>query len=248
MKLRTRLGRLYRNACAPVHFRLSRAELCRLLTDQPSSSDPPNLWRITRGYRGFGWFADISAWQVESEYCDLVSWVSQQNPHVILEIGTAKGATLLAWSRIASELVISVDLPGGIHGGGYPAIKERLFREFTVGRPGVEMLIYRGDSHNLALRDQIKAAIGGRTIDFLFIDGDHTYRGVSHDFELWAPLVMPGGHVAFHDILPHRELKDCEVDRFWQEIKGGYQHFEIVADPQQGWGGIGVVKMSGIQI
>jgi len=228
---------------APLHFHLSRVELRRLLANEFSST---GLWRTTCAYRGFGWFADISAWQIESEYCELVEWVARQRPRVILEIGTAKGATLLAWSRIASELVASVDLPGGIHGGGYSPVKEKLFREFVTDRPGVEMLIFRGDSHDSTLCDRVKAVLGGRTIDFLFIDGDHTYAGVSRDFELWTPLVTPGGHVAFHDIVPHRELKDCQVDHFWREVKAGHPNFEIIADQQQGWAGIGVLELSGL--
>ena len=36
-------------------------------------------------------------------------------------------------------------------------------------------------------------------IDFLFIDADHSYEGVSRDWREWAPHVAPGGHVALHD-------------------------------------------------
>jgi predicted O-methyltransferase YrrM len=36
-------------------------------------------------------------------------------------------------------------------------------------------------------------------IDFLFIDADHSFEGVSRDWEDWAPRVRPGGHVALHD-------------------------------------------------
>ncbi len=39
----------------------------------------------------------------------------------------------------------------------------------------------------------------GSPIGMLFIDADHSYEGVSQDFELWSPLVMPGGLVVFHD-------------------------------------------------
>jgi predicted O-methyltransferase YrrM len=36
-------------------------------------------------------------------------------------------------------------------------------------------------------------------IDFLFIDGDHTYEGVRRDFEEWGPHLAAGGHIALHD-------------------------------------------------
>jgi predicted O-methyltransferase YrrM len=36
-------------------------------------------------------------------------------------------------------------------------------------------------------------------IDFLFIDGDHSFEGVSRDWEDWTPHVRIRGHVALHD-------------------------------------------------
>jgi len=36
-------------------------------------------------------------------------------------------------------------------------------------------------------------------IDFLFIDGDHSYEHVSQDIADWVPGVKSGGYVLFHD-------------------------------------------------
>jgi len=36
-------------------------------------------------------------------------------------------------------------------------------------------------------------------ISFLFVDGDHSYRGCKRDFLNWHPHVKPGGMMAFHD-------------------------------------------------
>jgi predicted O-methyltransferase YrrM len=36
-------------------------------------------------------------------------------------------------------------------------------------------------------------------VDFLFIDGDHTYDAVRRDWQDWAPHVRRGGIVAMHD-------------------------------------------------
>ena len=36
-------------------------------------------------------------------------------------------------------------------------------------------------------------------VDLVFVDGDHLEAGVRLDWELWHPLVGPGGHVVFHD-------------------------------------------------
>jgi hypothetical protein len=44
----------------------------------------------------------------------------------------------------------------------------------------------------------VKVAAG--SLDFVFIDADHTYAGCLRDIGLWYPKVRPGGLVAGHDI------------------------------------------------
>jgi len=39
-------------------------------------------------------------------------------------------------------------------------------------------------------------------IDFLFIDGDHSYEGVKSDFELYSNLLSPKGIIVLHDTDP----------------------------------------------
>lgn len=38
-----------------------------------------------------------------------------------------------------------------------------------------------------------------KTIDVLFIDGDHTYEGCLADINTWEPYVRDGGVILFHD-------------------------------------------------
>lgn len=40
-------------------------------------------------------------------------------------------------------------------------------------------------------------------IDFLFIDGDHSYDGVSKDFNLYSTIMNEGGIIAIHDTDPN---------------------------------------------
>ena len=35
--------------------------------------------------------------------------------------------------------------------------------------------------------------------DLIFVDGDHSYEGVRHDYEHWRKAVKPGGYLAFHN-------------------------------------------------
>lgn len=241
MTLRNRLGIIYRNVFATSHLAHAKERLTGLLRSRGES--PEALVAITDEFKGRGWFLAISSWQIKSEFIEMVKWAAEQKPANILEIGTAKGATLLAWCRIATHKVVSVDLPGGIHGGGYPAIKQGLYQHFVADRPGVSLCCIQDDSHAEATRSKAEAFLKGDKLDILFIDGDHTYAGVKRDFELWSPLVRPGGYVVFHDILLHKELHDCEVDKLWSELKQKYAWQEFVENPDQGWAGIGAVQM-----
>ena len=36
-------------------------------------------------------------------------------------------------------------------------------------------------------------------VDFIWVDGDHTYEGVREDIRVWAGYIGPGGVIAFHD-------------------------------------------------
>ncbi len=43
------------------------------------------------------------------------------------------------------------------------------------------------------------ALFGDRTLDFVFIDADHTREAVQSDIAAWRPKVKPGGTLAGHD-------------------------------------------------
>ena len=89
--------------------------------------------------------------------------------------------------------------------------------------------------------DQVKAVFRGQPLDYLFIDGDHSYQGVKSDFRMYSPLVRKGGIVAIHDVAEHPTALGSEVSRFWDEIKAQCRHAEIIESKSQGWAGIGVL-------
>lgn len=43
-----------------------------------------------------------------------------------------------------------------------------------------------------------------KIIDYIFIDGDHTYESVKQDFEEWYPHVKIGGIISIHDSSANR--------------------------------------------
>ena len=67
--------------------------------------------------------------QKDQEIIQLAKIVQDKKPKIILEIGTRKGGTLFLWSKITnSNLIISIDLYKGPHGGGYSPNKKKFYK------------------------------------------------------------------------------------------------------------------------
>lgn len=80
---------------------------------------------------GFSAFSGlIKPFQNKNEIRRLLQILDAQKPRTIVEIGTACGGNLFLLCRVAAAdaLVISVDLPGGVYGGGYPAWRIPIYR------------------------------------------------------------------------------------------------------------------------
>jgi cephalosporin hydroxylase len=210
------------------------------------------VWNMLRIYPEFwerGFWSSVSlarqaqrkgAMQKLRELAPLIAMLKRRSPSVIVEIGTARGGTFYAWCRVAGPdaTVVSIDLADGPFGGDRATTDSSALRRY--GQPAQQLHFIQDDSHDMKTRARLEEVLGGREIDFLMIDGDHTYEGVRQDFEMYAPLVGDGSPIAFHDILPHPEDSLCEVDLFWNEIRSGYRHIELTDEGAQ-YGGIGVL-------
>lgn len=182
--------------------------------------------------------------QHEGEIKPFAEWLQGRNLRNVLEIGSLRGGTMALWGCLSSGKMISLDLPSGPFGGaahnlGSEAMwdrNERLREAFPHRYYSV-----LGDSHDPENVERVRFFLGEELVDFLFIDGDHSYEGVKQDFEMYSPLVREGGVIAFHDILDtelHRHA-GCRVDRLWQELTGKY--IQRVFSVDSSWGGIGAI-------
>jgi len=205
-----------------------------------SSEDPEIVYDFAY-YRFLGAFRPM---QVKSEFLELLKIFKEHKPKVIMEIGTANGGTLFCFSKIAPEdaIIISIDLPRGPFGGGYPDWKTPFYLSFKKWNQEVYLL--RKDSHHEDTVKEVKRILKGNKVDFLFIDADHSYEGVKKDFELYRPFVKGNGIIAFHDIVFVRPPISEGVNKFWEEIKRNYEYIELIKDCNQNWAGIGVIKIS----
>jgi cephalosporin hydroxylase len=177
--------------------------------------------------------------QEKEEITKLAEFVYELQPKIVVEIGTKYGGTFKIWNEITQGKKISIDLVEGIHGGVSREEYDSRNQSFK-SIYGDDCIFLEGNSHEQSTYDKLVDALNGNLIDFLFIDGDHTYEGVKQDYEMYSRLVSEGGWIAFHDINDterHRQ-RDVYVGRLWDELNGEKIEFNVGAD----WAGIGVIK------
>jgi len=124
-----------------------------------------------------------------------------------LEIGSRHGGSLRVFGRMMDPgaKLIAVDRPSpppkGNQGERLVAMAEELCEA-----DGYDADVILASSFDPATVEQVQTILGGRPVDVLLIDGDHSIHGVACDAYHYAPLVRPGGLVIFHD------CGECEND------------------------------------
>ncbi len=126
-------------------------------------------------------------------------------PVVGVEIGTCLGVTaeLFLKELPSLEKLFCVDhYPAFIDWNGTVMSEDRqaCMKEHAKQRLSVygerPLLVY-SDSQKFA--DWFRAQSQWSSLDFIFVDGDHSFEGVLRDFQLYWDLVRPGGIFAGHD-------------------------------------------------
>jgi len=183
--------------------------------------------------------------QKKAEIETLLKILNKYSPKNILEIGTAAGGTFFLLTKIADKkaTIISIDLPEGPFGGKYyPNSNMQIYESFANTKQKIHLI--RSDSHERSTLKKTKEILNSQKLDFLLIDGDHTYNGVKKDFEMYRELVQKDGIIAFHDINEGPKEFVGGVMKFWKEIKSKHSSFEVI-DFHSGEGfGIGFILNS----
>ena len=233
------LMRSVRPALAPLAARRLRGRAEAVTVD--------DLLELTFEFQPFG--ITMAPLQSRWEFRQLLEELARVRPTAMLEIGTARGGSLLAFTRLCAPdaHIVSVDLPRGPFGGGYPLWKVPIYKAFA--RQGQRLDLVRGDSHSASTFAHVQRLLGGRKLDFLFIDGDHSYEGVRFDFETYTSLMRPGGIIALHDIAaPHPDRpvvngnNPGDVPRFWADLTRESPGKTFVDPDGQGCFGIGLIR------
>lgn len=122
----------------------------------------------------------------------------------IVEIGSFKGKSTVAlslgskWISEKKRTIYAID----------PFISNGYYRDYFNEFQN-NILNYRLANYVTPIKKFSHEAIQNcpKSISALFVDGDHSYSGVKRDIELYAPKVVPGGFIAFHDYTVYPDVK-----------------------------------------
>ena len=135
----------------------------------------------------------------------LADLINRENLTRVAELGTWKGRTFLhLLTHCPHTIVIAVDAwkirpENAANEGGQTYEKwdmpglERYVRERAMPF-GTRAIIHKMETTEAA------ALVKKGSLDLVFIDADHSEKGVLTDLIEWAPKVRPGGYVTGHDI------------------------------------------------
>ena len=77
--------------------------------------------------------------------------------------------------------------------------------------------------HKILKMDSVEAAqhVKDDSLDFVFIDGDHSYVGTKRDIKAWLPKVKEGGWICGHDYDNQNTLGDVKsaVDEMFKDVE-----------------------------
>jgi len=182
--------------------------------------------------------------QVPFEIAGLLKEVKALRPRLVCEIGSDRGGTLALLAQCAADdaLLVSID---PIHESANTKPYEHLVRRKQ------KLVRIGADSHLPDTLQQLRGVLNEQPLDFLFIDGDHSYDGIRQDFQTYAPLVRHSGLIAFHDIVPVQSEDSIAYvggvpDFFAQEIAPTYDPQTWIGSKTQDGYGIGAIRWQGI--
>jgi len=149
---------------------------------------------------------DIHGWLEEDEAETLYRFVLELGTRgAILEIGSWHGKSTIVLASAAKRIgsrVFAVDPHEGITywqddvppmralGPSLEAFRENLRHADLTDVVKLLVMTSRRAFEQLKDREHFSLA---------FIDGDHSYRSVREDFEMWSQCLVEGGVIAFHD-------------------------------------------------
>jgi predicted O-methyltransferase YrrM len=129
-----------------------------------------------------------------------------------VNIGAGVGTSALALLETRRDVrLITVDITMGPHPHGGLVNETTALDQAEIAYKNRYRQIC-GDSVEVA--DQVE-----HKVDYVFVDGCHTYEHARDDIETWASKINDGGVIAVHDYCLHERFKTRDMKYHWPEVK-----------------------------
>lgn len=157
-----------------------------------------NEWNIRTLKEQGQW--DSKKWISAPGLCDLVTHLFQQQETIVgLEIGVASGWTMNHFLQNLSNLQLTgIDPYIGYMDGNIKIAQEMLDAQYLAAQDNISDFAPRGKILRGYSQDFVNS-FEDKSLDYIFIDGDHSYEGALRDCELFFPKIKSNGIFAGHD-------------------------------------------------
>ena len=157
-----------------------------------------NEWNIRTLKEQGQW--DSKKWISAPGLCDLVTHLFQQQETIVgLEIGVASGWTMNHFLQNLSNLQLTgIDPYVDYMDGNIKIAQEMLDAQYLAAQDNISDFAPRGKILRGYSRDFVNS-FEDKSLDYIFIDGDHSYEGALRDCELFFPKIKSNGIFAGHD-------------------------------------------------
>ena len=157
-----------------------------------------NEWNIRTLKEQGQW--DSKKWISAPGLCDLVTHLFQQQETIVgLEIGVASGWTMNHFLQNLSNLQLTgIDPYVGYMDGNIKIAQEMLDAQYLAAQDNISDFAPRGKILRGYSQDFVNS-FEDKSLDYIFIDGDHSYEGALRDCELFFPKIKSNGTFAGHD-------------------------------------------------
>jgi predicted O-methyltransferase YrrM len=161
--------------------------------------------------------SEISGWfDFDDIYDAAVNRASSGS--VFIEIGCFLGRSTAHLAKAIKSSGKSIDLHVidsfvGESGEDNTGLRERFLSNMAEHGVGNAFRLHHGPSSSFA------HLFADASVDFVFIDGDHSYEGCATDIRLYAPKVKPYGVIAGHDYYDAKGVRQAVDEAFGSDIK-----------------------------
>lgn len=156
-------------------------------------------------------FRNLDGWLTDNEGVGLYLTARKVVRNgTVVEIGSWQGKSTYCISKgLKSGKLYAIDPFNA--GGGFDVENETEYRRRKGNMDLLEGFIKNMEQLKVLHKIVIKKGYSYQfdnefgEINFLFIDGDHSIEGCTADFNLYAPKIVRGGFIAFHDYYEERD-------------------------------------------